>query len=561
MATTTQTTALLQQPAQRPLRLLIVMGWMGILGVALLIGALNVWQIETFFNYGPIVTKFIAVVLGIVAIASFLCIWLLWSLNNNGRITAMMINFFGAGFGLLYTAQLLGLFVGVDTLAANIFSNWWLLLGFPIGYALVWLGRRFDFNATAHEWLQKIGIGIMMLTLIALILVSGWPALLVQNPSLALSQLFNPAALAALAVTALFTAAGIALMRMGSHFGETILQREAWQGWMFLLPNFITFTLFFALPLILSFYLSFTNYDAISEAEYVGLDNYVRLLSLDFQVIPQDAEPSDYLRLNHFEIGRITIGSNALVIGARDPMFWESLGRTIRYVILLLTFSILPALGLAMLLNSKIPGMKVFRAIYFIPSIAAVVGVALIWQWLYNPVIGYINYAITEVVNFLNNLFGISIVDPQIDWLTNDNVMLISVVIMAAWQVIGFNTVILLAGLQNVPKDLIEASTVDGAGPITRFRRIILPLLGPTTFFVIVTTLISGMQAFSEFYTLLGNTTSSARITVVYYLYEQGFQRFQMGFASATAWVLFAVIFAITIIQFRISRSNEAYRD
>jgi multiple sugar transport system permease protein len=203
----------------------------------------------------------------------------------------------------------------------------------------------------------------------------------------------------------------------------------------------------------------------------------------------------------------------------------------------------------------------VFRAIYFIPSIAAVVGVALIWQWLYNPVIGYINYAITEVVNFLNNLFGISIVDPQIDWLTNDNVMLISVVIMAAWQVIGFNTVILLAGLQNVPKDLIEASTVDGAGPLTRFRRIILPLLGPTTFFVIVTTLISGMQAFSEFYTLLGNTTSSARITVVYYLYEQGFQRFQMGFASATAWVLFAVIFAITIIQFRISRSNEAYRD
>ncbi|MCS7071572.1 MAG: sugar ABC transporter permease, partial [Anaerolinea sp.] len=136
-----------------------------------------------------------------------------------------------------------------------------------------------------------------------------------------------------------------------------------------------------------------------------------------------------------------------------------------------------------------------------------------------------------------------------------------SVVIMAAWQVIGFNTVILLAGLQGVPRDLIEAATVDGAGPWTRFRRIILPLLAPTTFFVTVTTLISGLQAFSEMFALFGNSMSNARLTVVFYLYQQGFVNFNMGYASATAWVLFVVIFAVTLIQFRLSSRSKAYQD
>ena len=185
----------------------------------------------------------------------------------------------------------------------------------------------------------------------------------------------------------------------------------------------------------------------------------------------------------------------------------------------------------------------------------------MIWQWLYNPVIGYINYAISGVVNFLNSIFGGGITDPRIDWLTNDNIMLYSAVIMAAWQVIGFNTVILLAGLQGVPKDLIEASTVDGANAWTRLRSILLPLIAPTMFFVTVTTLISGLQAFSEMYVLFGNSTSNARLTTVFYLYQQGFQRFQMGYASATAWVLFAVIFAVTLIQFRLSSRSKAYAD
>jgi multiple sugar transport system permease protein len=205
--------------------------------------------------------------------------------------------------------------------------------------------------------------------------------------------------------------------------------------------------------------------------------------------------------------------------------------------------------------------MTFFRAAYFLPSIAAVVGISMIWAWLYDPVIGYVNYTILQIINLLNGLFGTTIADPKINWLTDENVMIFSVTIMAAWQVIGFNAVIILAGLQGIQRDLVEAATVDGAGAWTRFRKIILPLLAPTTFFVVVTTLIAGLQAFSEMYTLFGNSTSNARLTVVFYLYQQGFQRFQMGYASATAWVLFAVIFIITIIQFRLSSRSKAYSD
>jgi multiple sugar transport system permease protein len=532
------------------------MGWQVVLGVALIIAATQVWQIETFFNLGNFIPRLIAGFIAFLGAVSLLTVPLLWTHNNNGRITAMILNFFFAVLAILWTLHLLGAFIGIDTLAEGVYRNSWLLLGFPIGYLLVWLSGRLSVPI-----LQRVGLGIMGLAVVGIILTSGFPALLVSNPGMAIGQMLNPGAILSLVIAFVLLAVGIVLMRLGDLFGETILQREAWQGWLFLLPNFANFLLFFAVPLILSLYLSFTSYDAISQAEFIGLDNYTQLLSLATASVPVGATSQGQLPQFYGELGRVTIGANDIIIGARDTLFWESLGRTIRYCILLLTLGILPAFGLAMLLNSKIPGMNFFRAAYFLPSIAAVVGVAMIWQWLYNPVIGYINYAISSVVNWFNATFSASVTDPNIQWLSDENIMLISVVIMAAWQVIGFNTVILLAGLKGVPRDLIEASTVDGAGPWTRFRRIILPLLGPTTFFVIITTLISGMQAFSEMYTLFTNSVSDARLTVVYYLYLQGFQRFNMGYASATAWVLFAVIFVITLIQFRISRSSEAYRD
>jgi ABC-type sugar transport system permease subunit len=279
--------------------------------------------------------------------------------------------------------------------------------------------------------------------------------------------------------------------------------------------------------------------------------------------VPAGESATGRLAPNHLETLRFSLGDNDFVIGARDPLFWQALRQTFVYCTLLLLLVLPSSLGLALLLNTKIPGMKIFRAIFFIPSVAAVVGVALIWGWLYNPTVGYINYAISSVVRFLNATFGLSLTDPAIQWLTNDGILMVSVVIMAAWQVIGFNTVIFLAGLQGVQKDLLEAATVDGAAGWVRFRRIILPLIGPTTFYVTVTTLVAGLQAFSESYALIQDTNpTNAKLTAVYYLYNQGFRSFRMGYASAIAWVLFVVIFIITLVQFRLSRnSNVAYTD
>ena len=264
----------------------------------------------------------------------------------------------------------------------------------------------------------------------------------------------------------------------------------------------------------------------------------------------------------HSELTRIVLGSQIIVVGARDTLFWTSFFNTFFYCILLLILSIPPAIGLAIVLNSKIAGMKFFRALFFIPSIAAVVGVALIWQWLYDPGVGFINYAITGLINAINSLLHTQIANPNVQWLTDDRVLMVSVVIMAAWQVIGFNTVILLAGLQGMPREVMEAATVDGANRWTRFLRITLPLLGPTTFFVTITTLIAGLQAFAEPLSLIGeNNPTTAKLTSVYYLYNTAFSSFRMGYASAVAWALFIVIFTVTIIQFRLSRSNQAYSD
>lgn len=577
MATTVQTAP---APVSPPLEvrvsitpaLIAVMVWQTIVAIGLFFAAVQLFQIETFFNLGNFVPRFVGILaagVGVAALASNLMMLnatrttvRLGTTSSGivGRLIGILINFFGFGFSVILFLHFAGFFIGIDDLARGVFLNSTWLLGLPIGYGLVWLSQKFDESGAIHEWGQKLGLGVMMLTVVIIL----WNSGLLNSLGTLLSAFGRIEVIGSAAAIVLFLTMGTILLRNGERFGETIPQRESWQGWLFLLPNFLNFMLFFALPLILSFYLSFTDYDAVSSADWIGIDNYTRMLSIDAVSVPLTATTGEInaaLRQNHFEIFRIVLGDNALVIGARDPLFWLSLGTTIRYCIFLLILAILPALGLALLLNSRIPGMTFFRAVYFLPSIAAVVGVAMIWQWLYNPVIGYINYAITGIVNFLNGIFGGGITDPRIDWLTNDNIMLYSAVIMAAWQVIGFNTVILLAGLQGVPKDLIEASTVDGANAWTRLRSILLPLIAPTMFFVTVTTLISGLQAFSEMYVLFGNSTSNARLTTVFYLYQQGFQRFQMGYASATAWVLFAFIFVITLIQFRLSSRNKAYAD
>jgi ABC-type sugar transport system permease subunit len=215
--------------------------------------------------------------------------------------------------------------------------------------------------------------------------------------------------------------------------------------------------------------------------------------------------------------------------------------------------SVIPALFLANLLNSDLPGMRIFRAIYFLPSVAAVVGIALVWQWLFNSTIGYINYGIASLIGWLNSIGG-DFVDPAIRWLSNSDTALLAVVVMMAWRLVGFNTVLFLAGLQNIPKVLYEAATVDGAGPWRQFISVTLPMLAPTTFFVLVTTLITTFQVFEDVFILMGTNPAgpgNSTLVMVLYLYQKGFQRFELGYASAIAWVLFLIIFLATLAQAR----------
>jgi multiple sugar transport system permease protein len=154
-------------------------------------------------------------------------------------------------------------------------------------------------------------------------------------------------------------------------------------------------------------------------------------------------------------------------------------------------------------------------------------------------------------------LLGLGLADPQIRWLTEPSVVLFAVVLLAAWQVVGFNTVLFLAGLQGIPVEMYEAAGIDGANRAQRFRFVTLPLLAPTTFFVVITTAISGLQVFNEPYSLFPyRPIPIEATTAVYYLYDRGFPRAEFGYSSALAWILFVIIFLITLIQFRMSRSN-----
>ncbi|MBM3138511.1 MAG: sugar ABC transporter permease [Chloroflexi bacterium] len=207
------------------------------------------------------------------------------------------------------------------------------------------------------------------------------------------------------------------------------------------------------------------------------------------------------------------------------------------------------------------PGMKFFRAIYFIPSIAAIVGISLVWQWLYNATIGFINSFITVGIEFWNNLFNTAIIDPRIQWVSDEKTALLSIIILAAWQTMGFNTVLFLAGLQNIPGELYEAATVDGAGAWNKFWNITIPMLAPSTFYVITTTTIQSMQVFEQVFILMNppEGPNNSTITLVLYLYRSGFQNFKQGYASAIAWVLFIVIFGLTLIQFIRQRRSSIY--
>ncbi|NJN18431.1 MAG: sugar ABC transporter permease [Oscillochloris sp.] len=345
--------------------------------------------------------------------------------------------------------------------------------------------------------------------------------------------------------------------QIGRAFGAGDREIEAISGFMFIAPNLLGFALFFAGPLLFSLFLSLTDSDSFTY-NFVGLRNYIDIFSLSFVGLQEAGQrASEVLPAGHIELVRLNVFGQDMLIGAKDRLFWISLWNTIIYCFWVTLLSVVPALLVANILNSKIPGMTFFRAIYFIPSIAGVVGVAVIWKWLYNSNVGFLNYGINQVIGLANIFPGINIDPVQIPWLASQDTALFSIILMAAWQLLGFNTILFLAGLQGIPREVYEAATIDGASTWQRFRSMTLPLLAPTTFFVVTTTLITTLQVFSEPFVMTpppGGGPNNATLTSVLYLYQQGFRGFQQGYAAAVAWVVFLFIFLVTLVQFRIQR-------
>jgi ABC-type sugar transport system permease subunit len=470
----------------------------------------------------------------------------------SGRYAALVLQYIGLVVCAIALLHLWGVFLSFELIVDGIMATPWLLLGFPIAYGVFWLGGRMPPNAGGRQ-LETIGILLGIGILIVVLFFSN----ILTFANNILSAYSNPVTWVATVLLIIFAVLAWNMLRTGDYFGETQDQTAAWQGWLMLSPNIIGFVLFFAGPLLLSFYLSFTNSSVGQIPEVTGLENYANIFAVEIKALPEPgASLQSALTFGYTPLGATSFLGTTYVVGAKDTLFWLSLRNTIMYCLVLVPLSVIPALGLALILNSKLPGMRLYRAIYFLPSVAAVVGTALIWRWLYDPTIGFINFAISGMIGFLNSL-GFQIADPQIAWLTGPGTVLISMVILSAWQVVGFNTVLFLAGLQGIPHELYEAASIDGANGERTLRHITIPMLAPTTFFVIITTVITGLQVFNEPYALFPALPIPENATTsVYYLYNQGFFRFNFGYASAIAWVVFALIFIVTLAQFRLQRAN-----
>ncbi|MFQ5856491.1 MAG: carbohydrate ABC transporter permease [Anaerolineae bacterium] len=275
-------------------------------------------------------------------------------------------------------------------------------------------------------------------------------------------------------------------------------RREALEGYLAVSPWIIGFLFFTLGPILASIYFGFTRWSITRPPAWVGFDNYVRMFT-------------------------------------RDPLFWQALKVTGTFVLLSLPLKLVCGLALALLLNLKVRGMNLYRTLFYIPAVISGVAVSLMWLWLLHPDTG--------LINTLLNLVGIE--GPG--WFWDPNWALPSIAIMSVWSV-GGSAIIYLAGLQNIPPHLYEASEIDGAGRWQRFWRITLPLLTPTLFFQLIIQMIESFKVFTEAFVITKGGPLKATYFYLLYFYEEAFQNFNMGYASALALVLTIIILSATVI-------------
>ena len=285
-------------------------------------------------------------------------------------------------------------------------------------------------------------------------------------------------------------------------------------AWCFVAPALLAIGVFFFLPVAAALAMSLTDFDIyaladIANLRFVGLRNYGELL--------------------------------------QTPLFWRALGNTFYFVIVGVPLSIAASLGAALLLNSNVTWLKgLFRTAYFAPVVTSLVAVAVIWRYVLHTRYGMLNYALSW--------FGI---DP-IDWLGDPDWAMPAIILFAVWKNFGYNMIILLAGLQSIPQDLYEAADLDGAGTWSKFRWVTWPMLGPTLLMVSILSMSGYFQLFAEPYVMTQGGPVQSTVSVLYFMYEQGFKWWNLGVASAVAFVLFAIMFTITLLQLRVARGIDA---
>jgi len=289
---------------------------------------------------------------------------------------------------------------------------------------------------------------------------------------------------------------------------------EARAGWMFVTPALVLIGVFFVIPVISVFLLSFTDFDIysigdVANTRFVGLGNYRALVA--------------------------------------SPLFWTALRNTAYYVAVGGPLSVAVSLAAAVLINARLTRWKpFFRSAYFAPWVTTLVAVALVWRYVYHPQYGP-----------LNAFLGVLGIGP-IDWLGSPRWAMPAIILVSVWKNFGYNMLVFLAGLQLIPDDLYEAAELDGAGAWHRFRHVTVPMLGPTFLFVGVVTMIAAVQIFSEPYVMTQGGPLKSTLTLVLFMYEQGFRWWRLGFAAAIAVVLFLLTLLGTLLQLRLRRERAA---
>ena len=292
--------------------------------------------------------------------------------------------------------------------------------------------------------------------------------------------------------------------------GSKAEAKNALSALLFLSPTLLIFSVFVVFPVFFSFYLSFHKWNMFAaDKHFIGLENYLTIV--------------------------------------RTPEFWMVLKNTFVYTLGTVPLNMALALVLAYFLNKKIAGRKILRTAFFTPVVMSSVAAAVIWRWVYEPNFGLLNYGL--------RIFGI----PPVNWLNDPSAAMFALIVMGVWKTFGVNMVLFAAGLQGIPDHYYEAAELDGAGRWGKFWNITLPLLSPTTFFILVMSVIGSFQVFDTVYVLTSGGPLGSTKVLVFYLYEHGFKYFDMGYASAVAYLLFAIVFTLTLLQVKYLKGSVHY--